>query len=231
MQLSTYVDAVHDGVTSAASLADDHTRQIAGRLADAVDSSTRLALIRALSDAAAEISTELAPGSVQVRVTDGEPTFVVDQPRERAEATILTAPAAPQGEADDDQSEPEGDADEPTARISLRLPVSVKEKVDRAADEAGVSTNTWLTQAVLSHLAMTKGQAAWTRGLGQVAQLAEAGGVFGRHGVFGPHGPFGEAGPHRGPRPPKAPKPPKPGRFPGEDGPHSDGGRVQGWVR
>ena len=73
MDLSPYVQTVRDGVTSAAALADDHTREVAERLGGSIESSTRLALIAALSDAASTISAELAPSSVEVRMSGPGP--------------------------------------------------------------------------------------------------------------------------------------------------------------
>jgi predicted HicB family RNase H-like nuclease len=41
-----------------------------------------------------------------------------------------------------------GVGEELTARISLRLPESLKAAVEKAADREGVSTNTWLVRAI-----------------------------------------------------------------------------------
>ncbi len=158
MDLSTYVDSVRDGVNNAAALADEHSRQIADKLGSAVESSTRLALLLALSDAAAEITIDLAPGSVEVRMSGSEPTFVVNAPHtDDAEPTILM-PHSDTSEADIDTAESlRLDEDEAQARVSLRLPQSVKEKVDEYADSEGVSTNTWLLHRVLEALAERSG--------------------------------------------------------------------------
>ena len=85
---------VRDGVTQAAALADDHTRQVAERLGGAIESSTRLALIPALSDAASTISAELAPSSVEVRMVGQDPEFVVSVPsgRVRADRAVSAEP-------------------------------------------------------------------------------------------------------------------------------------------
>ena len=71
---------------NAAALADDHTRQVAERLGGAIESSTRLALIQALSDAASTISAELAPSSVEVRMVGQDPEFVVSVHTDRVRA-------------------------------------------------------------------------------------------------------------------------------------------------
>src|SRR3712207_733693 len=130
MDLSGYVIQVRDGVTQAAALADDHTRQVAGRLGGAIDASTRLALISALSDAAGTISAELAPSSVEVRMVGQDPEFVVSLHTVEAEPTMLLPEPEPgTSEPTDVEPAPEFE-DEPIARISLRLPQSVKARVD-----------------------------------------------------------------------------------------------------
>ena len=80
MNLDHYVETVRTGVTNAAALADEQTQSLAARLGATIDSSTRLALIEALSDAAGVISADLAPGSVELRMAGNEPQFVVALP-------------------------------------------------------------------------------------------------------------------------------------------------------
>ena len=137
--------------TQAAALADDHTRQVAERLRGAIDASTRLALISALSDAAGMISAELAPASVEVRMVGQDPEFVVLVPTVESEPTLLVPEAEPTEPAPAD--EPAFDDDEPIARISLRLPQSVKARVDEKAAAEQISTNAWLIRAVMDALA------------------------------------------------------------------------------
>lgn len=218
MDLSPYLESVRHGVTNAAALADDNTQQIAHRLGNAIESSTRLALIQALSDAAGTISAELAPASVEVRMVGPDPEFVVSVPEGGAEPTMLVPPS---GEASFPE-EPDLE-DEPLARISLRLPNSVKVRVDEMADEDGVSTNAWLIRAVVDALAQ--------RRRGEFPQPPHApapsvaGGVFGPNGPFGANGIFGSGGPF-GPGRPERSRPHDRQRERGD----SSGG-VQGWVR
>lgn len=224
MNLNPYVQTVRDGVTSAAALADDHTRQVAEHLGTSVESATRLALIAALSDAASTISAELAPASVEVRMSGADPEFTVSVPRTDTEPTILPPPA--DAESPIEPPEPGGfdPDDEPVARISLRLPSSVKVKVDEVAAKEGISANAWLTRAVMDALATADGRPEWPRPPvpptpPHPGVIFGPGGPFGTHGVFGPHGPFGPHGLFAD----------KAGRGPGER-PHRRG-RVQGWVR
>lgn len=152
MNLTPYLEAVRDGVTSAAALGDDATRQVAERLAGAVEASTRLALIQALSDGAAQMSAEVAPTSVELRMSGPDPELVVIVPMPGAEPTLLL----PQNPTDPaTQADQPGGEDEAVARVSLRLPASVKAKVDQMADRDGISTNAWLLRAILTSLGET----------------------------------------------------------------------------
>src|SRR3712207_6527911 len=104
MDLSSYVTQVRDGVTQAAALADEHTRQVAEHLGGAIDASTRLALIRALSDAADTISAELAPSSVEVRMVGQNPEFAVSLHSAESEPTLLVPEPEPRtSEPTDDE--------------------------------------------------------------------------------------------------------------------------------
>ncbi|HEY5786811.1 MAG TPA: hypothetical protein VIT65_18750 [Microlunatus sp.] len=228
MDLSPYLETVRHGVTSAAALGDDNTRLTAERLGGAVEASTRLALIRVLSDAAAQISAETAPTSVELRMNGPDPELVVLVPAPSPEPTLLlpddtpypegSDPDAPPSDAEPALGEPGGsEDDEPVARISLRLPASVKAKVDEKADGDGISTNAWLLRAVMVALDDRPMPPAPPR-----SGPPTESGPFGPYGVFGPNGPFGAGGVFGGR-----------GRHPG-DGPGVEPARrgtVQGWVR
>lgn len=224
MDLSPYLETVREGVSSAAALGDDATRQTAERLGGAVEASTRLALIRALADAAAEISAETAPTSVELRMSGPDPELVVIVPAPGPEPTLLL----PDERSTDDGASPATagadetlgvEEDEPVARISLRLPASVKTSVDEKADRDGISTNAWLLRAVMD--ALDERPTPPPPPPAPRAPSTENG-PFGQYGVFGPNGPFGAGGffGGRGRRPGDLPDP-EPGRR----------GSVQGWVR
>jgi hypothetical protein len=224
MDLSPYIESVRVGVENASSLADDRTRQIAERLGTAIESSTRLALIQALSDAAGTISAELAPSSVEVRMVGTDPEFVVSVQTVEAEPTLLMPESETAAEGTEEAPATEA-GDEPVARITLRLPQSVKARVDEMASSEGISTNAWLIRAVMDALSELSGpQPEWPqpprppRPPGPDVIFGPSG-PFGQHGVFGPEGPFGPAGIF-GDRP----------RRPGREGRRSRG-NVQGWVR
>ena len=150
MELTTYVETLRHELSVAAEAAGEDARALAERLTAAIDSATRLVLLEALSAAAEEITSELAPGSVDVRLRGRNPRFVVTPP--------------PTEESFDDTTEVPGsgptappeiltDANEGgTARINLRLPESLKTRAEEAAGREGLSVNAWLVRAVATVL-------------------------------------------------------------------------------
>jgi hypothetical protein len=144
MELSAYVDAIQRQLTVAAAAGGDDARELAERLIAPLDSAVRLALLDALSEAAMEITRDLAPGSVDLRLRNREPTFVVTPPppdlwADEVDAPVTPPPPPPPPSADGE--------DEATVRISLRLPEPLKVRVEQAAARTGVSINTWLIRA------------------------------------------------------------------------------------
>jgi hypothetical protein len=137
MDLAPYVESLHRQLIVAAEAGGEEARVLAERLTAPLDAAARLMLLDALSAAAGEITSELAPGSVDVRLRGGEPELVVVPPpaEEPANAAAPNSPVV----ADDDGAQ---------ARISLRLPDSLKSRVDDAAASAGLSVNAWLVRAV-----------------------------------------------------------------------------------
>jgi hypothetical protein len=225
MDLSPYLESVRVGVANASALADAPTQQIAERLGTAIESSTRLALIQALSDATSTISAELAPSSVELRMVGQDPEFVVSVPSAETEPTLLL----PESESGDRDAS-EAPDDEPVSRLTLRLPQSVKARVDEMASLEGISTNAWLIRTIMDALADRAGsRRAWpqppmppTPPVPPVPPAPNAvfgsGGPLGPRGVFGPQGPFGAGSGFEHPK--------KPGP---ED--RRSRGNVQGWVQ
>jgi hypothetical protein len=155
MHLDQYVAELQQQLATAAAAGGDEARELATRLTAPLDAAARLALLAALSDAAGEISAELAPGSVDVRLRAGNPEFVVTAPR--ATTTDATAPpSTPSPQA----TEPV-DTDGPsTTRTTLRLPDHLKAQAEVAAARDGVSVNTWLVRAVAGALEQSSGRPA-----------------------------------------------------------------------
>lgn len=131
MDLNKYTARLREDLIAAAALGDEKTQATAAALAAATESSARLALLAALSDLAAEVSTELGDRTVHVSV-DG------------TDATI------------DVRKNPTTDSEHPTfeemtgdiSRVTLRLVEQMKSKAEEAAAANGVSLNSWLSNAV-----------------------------------------------------------------------------------
>ena len=158
MDLTPYVDDLQDRLAAAADAAGDDGRRLAERLTAPLDAAVRLVLLDALSAAAGEISAELAPGSVDVRLRGGAPEFVGAVPAVAPappEALVpASTPAAPAGPAPADV---EAGA---TTRTTLRLPDHLKTQAETAAARDGVSVNTWLVRAVAAALEQSTGRPA-----------------------------------------------------------------------
>jgi hypothetical protein len=136
MDLQPYVDSVRHELNVAADAGGADAAALADRLSAPLESAFRLALLEALSEAAEEITRELAPGSVDVRLRGRDPAFVVTPAPDEPAATIPEAPAS--GDLDDGG----------TWRVTLRLPENLRTGVDAAARGAGLSVNAWLVRAV-----------------------------------------------------------------------------------
>ena len=68
MDLAYYVNDLQHQLEAAADAGGDEARALAERLTAPLESATRLILLEALSVAASEITRDLAPGSVDVRL-------------------------------------------------------------------------------------------------------------------------------------------------------------------
>ncbi|MBA3233795.1 MAG: toxin-antitoxin system HicB family antitoxin [Propionibacteriales bacterium] len=143
MDITQFVEALRRDLTQAAEVGGEEIRAAADRLTLALDPAVRLTLMDALSEAASEITNELQGTSVEVRLKGREPVFVVHGEAAGAGMPQPPAPPAPSTPADPDDDE----ADETVARITLRLPESLKAKAEELAAQRGQSLNTWLVNA------------------------------------------------------------------------------------
>jgi|SRR5271169_3479088 hypothetical protein len=132
MQIDGYVQAIREDLARVAALGDETTARAAELLAVALESSIGRRLQEALGEAALELSGQLDSGRVEVRIAGGDPELVLVREEE--------AEAAP--EVGDDQR---------LARITLRLPEPMKQRIEEAAARDGVSVNTWIVQALVRH--------------------------------------------------------------------------------
>ncbi|MEV0590297.1 hypothetical protein [Nonomuraea cavernae] len=150
MDLAPYVDHLRRELAITAGAGGEEARALAERLAATLESATRLALLEALSAAADEITHDLAPGSVEVRLRGRDPDFVVTPPpsarpfEEEGEIRQVETPPAPLPPPDTDEGG--------TSRISLRVPEHLKPRIEEAATRDGLSVNAWLVRAVTAAL-------------------------------------------------------------------------------
>lgn len=128
MQMAPHIEALQSDLAEIAALGDEATAEAAQRLSVALRSSVGLRILDALSEAALELSAQIPSGHVEIRLSGQDPSlvFVAEQDAE---------PAA-------------GAEEEQGARITLRLPESLKTRLEAAAAREGVSVNTWLVRAL-----------------------------------------------------------------------------------
>jgi hypothetical protein len=141
MDITPYVESLRRDLAAAAESGGPEAKAAAERLAVALDPAMRLALMDALSQAAAEISSELPVGSVEVRLRGREPVLVVDVPVPLAPQPPEPPPGAP---APDDDDEEAGTV----ARITLRIPENLKARAEELASRQGYSLNSWLVSTI-----------------------------------------------------------------------------------
>jgi hypothetical protein len=127
MNVAAFVEALQQDLQRVAGVGDEHVAQAAQRISAALEPSLRLRLMDLLGEAAVELTSQLPDGRVDVRLAGGEPELVYVE--ERSEQM----PSA---------------EDALSARVTLRLPETLKSIIDAAAQEAGVSANTWLLQQI-----------------------------------------------------------------------------------
>ncbi len=170
MDLRPYVENIHHQLAVAAEAGGDDARALAERLVAPLDAAIRLTLQDVLAVAAEEITCELAPGSVELRLRGRGPEFVVTPP-----------PPPPADTSVDDQPESDHnrtngwpgtvrgaappaalaaptavDADEGAmSRINLRMPDHLKARIEHAAGGEGLSVNAWLVRAATAALERT----------------------------------------------------------------------------
>jgi hypothetical protein len=152
IDLRPYVENIQNQLVVAAAAGADDTPALAQRLLAPLDASIRLALQDALSAAAEEITCELAPGSVELRVRGGDLEFAVTPPPVDAPAGTdddVQSRGAPPREYPRDPVEPD---DGGVARINLRMPESLKARAEQAAAAEGLSVNSWLVRAAATAL-------------------------------------------------------------------------------
>jgi hypothetical protein len=127
MQIESHIQALREDLARVASLGDEATAHVAEILSSAIESSLARRLQDILAEAALELNTQLDSGHVEVRVAGREPELVYVR---------------------EDGSAPDAVDEAFSARITLRLPESLKVRIESSASREGASVNTWLVQAL-----------------------------------------------------------------------------------
>ncbi|MCJ0902743.1 toxin-antitoxin system HicB family antitoxin [Rhodococcus sp. ARC_M6] len=138
MDISEYTAKLHDDLVTAAELGDDQTRRIATSLAAAIEPSIRLVILAAATELAKEISAEVENRDVKVRLDGNE--ILVDVQKSTEGST-----------ADDDGKDNTYSFDDVSgdiSRVTLRMMEQIKARAEEAANQNGVSLNSWVSQAV-----------------------------------------------------------------------------------
>jgi ribbon-helix-helix CopG family protein len=150
MDLARYVSNLGREFATLAEAGGEEARALVERLTGSLESAIRMTLLDALSAAADEITRDLAPGSVELRLRGRDPNFVVTPPpseplevaAQDARATVGNAPDVDLLIAE------EG----PAARINVRMPEQLKAAIEEAAAKEGRSVNAWLVRAAAAGL-------------------------------------------------------------------------------
>lgn len=151
MDLTSYVGNLGREFATLAEAGGDEARALVERLTGSLESAIRMTLLDALSAAADEITRDLAPGSVELRLRGRDPNFVVTSPTAEP-LQYATEEGGPPTVADTSDGGPPIVEDGPTARINVRLPEQLKAAVEEAAAKEGRSVNAWLVQAASAAL-------------------------------------------------------------------------------
>jgi HicB family len=129
MQLDSHIQAIQQELAATGALGDEAAAEAARRIGEALASTLHLHLLDVLGEAALEITGQIEPGRVEVRLAGRDPELVVI-----ADETPDTSQF--------------GFGEEASGRITLRLPESLKAGIEAAADREGISTNAWLVRTI-----------------------------------------------------------------------------------
>jgi hypothetical protein len=153
MELRQYIENLQRQLAVAAEAGGDEARALGDRLIAPLDAAVRLTLLEVLAAAAEEITCDLAPGSVEVRLRGQDPEFVVTAPpvdlsvddpadddRSPSHRPVAGAPPGAAGEGDDGAM----------SRINLRMPDHLKARIEDAAAGEGLSVNAWIVRAAVA---------------------------------------------------------------------------------
>jgi hypothetical protein len=176
MDLTSYVNNLGREFATLADAGGAEARALVERLTGSLESAIRMTLLESLSAAADEITRELAPGSVELRLRGRDPSFVVTPPP--AEPTGLAAGDPAPSTDGAPEREPLIGEEGPAARINVRLPEQLKAAIEEVAAREGRSVNAWLVRAANAALSRSdRDQRPEPRGGGKRAKQSFTGWV------------------------------------------------------
>jgi hypothetical protein len=127
MQIDGTIQALREDLVRVAALGDENTSRAAELLSVAIESSLGRRIQDTLAEAALELNDQLESAHVEVRIAGHDLQLVLVR---------------------EDGTTPEPVDEAYSARITLRLPESLKQRVESSAAREGASVNTWLVQAL-----------------------------------------------------------------------------------
>lgn len=130
MHVQPIINSVRAALLSNGSLssADPTVEAALGQLVEALGPALRMAALELAEQAAGEVRAQLPDHTVDVVLNDGDPTMRISE--------------GPAVSSDRVQSE------EFDARITLRLPPSLKQLIEDSAGNTGDSVNAWVVEAL-----------------------------------------------------------------------------------
>lgn len=127
MKMSLVTDELRSDVISVGELGDETVAEVAERIATLLGRSLPARILDLLSEAAAELSSELQDGRVEIRVAGDDVHFAYVE----------------------DEHVPAVDSDgDLSARITLRLTESLKTRVEEGAAGEGISVNSYIMRTL-----------------------------------------------------------------------------------
>jgi hypothetical protein len=129
MDATRYVTALQSDLAAQAALGGDEVAEAGRRLAEAAGPALQLRLQDLLAEAVLELNAQLPDGHVELRLAGRDPQLVYVG----STADVTSADEVTTGL---------------DARITLRLPETLKAAVESAADREGISTNAWVVRAL-----------------------------------------------------------------------------------
>jgi predicted HicB family RNase H-like nuclease len=126
MHLDHVFIEIENAVDNQVRIGSPELAEVATELMTALRPTFERAMLGVIQEAAAEISAQLVGQSVEVRLSEGEPSLVLTENRKT----------------------PTSDPEELEARVTVRLPSSLKSLIEESANSTGDSMNGWVVDAL-----------------------------------------------------------------------------------